>query len=97
MGRKKYWLFQNRVYTEKSAHTLKGCISLNYSLHSEVILMGQNSLSSVYYFHCFMKLVLQILAVIWQSLNYTTRPYFVLILGQPFKRNHVLDLCLLTN
>lgn len=90
-------MFQNRPYSEKIAHNLKGCISLNYCLHLEVVLLGQYSLSRVYYFHCFMNLVLQILAVLWQSLNYTTRPYFALVLGQPFKRKHVLDLCLLTN
>ena len=90
-------MFQNRAYTEKIAHTLQGCISLNYGLHPEVILLGQNALNRVYYFYCFMKMVFQILAVIWQSLNYTTRPYFAVVLGQPFKRKHVLDLCLLTD
>lgn len=52
-GRKKCWFFQNRAYTEKTARTLKGCISLNYNLHWKVILLGQNSLTRVLLFSLF--------------------------------------------
>jgi hypothetical protein len=50
-----------------------------------------------YYFCCVMKLVLQILAVIWQGLKFTIVPHFASVLEQPFKQKYVLDLYLFTN